>query len=54
MFHDRTLREMARSLPTNQVDFLAVPGAGPAKWERYGEHVLGTIARALEGRSQAH
>lgn len=49
VFHDRTLRAFARALPQTEEAFLAVPGAGPAKWDRYGPHVLATVAEAGGG-----
>ncbi|WP_373046441.1 RecQ family ATP-dependent DNA helicase [Vulgatibacter sp.] len=50
VFNDRTLRAFARALPQTEEAFLAVAGAGPAKWERYGVHVLAAVAQA-QGRS---
>jgi ATP-dependent DNA helicase RecQ len=40
VFHDATLRELARALPTDERSFLAVKGAGPSRWQRYGERVV--------------
>ena len=40
VFHDATLRELARALPRDEPSFLAVKGAGPARWQRYGERVV--------------
>ncbi|HZR06980.1 MAG TPA: ATP-dependent DNA helicase RecQ [Myxococcales bacterium] len=40
VFHDATLRELARALPSDEKSFLAVKGAGPGRWQRYGERVL--------------
>jgi ATP-dependent DNA helicase RecQ len=40
IFHDSTLRELSRALPRDERSFLAVKGAGPARWQRYGERVL--------------
>jgi ATP-dependent DNA helicase RecQ len=40
IFHDSTLRELSRALPRDERGFLAVKGAGPARWQRYGERVL--------------
>jgi superfamily II DNA helicase RecQ len=53
VFSDRSLRAFARSLPETEEAFLAVPGAGPVKWERYGPHVLATIAQARGAATQA-
>jgi ATP-dependent DNA helicase RecQ len=47
VFHDATLRELARALPRDERSFLAVKGAGPARWQRYGERVI-----AITGSSQ--
>jgi len=46
VFNDRSLRAFARQLPETREDFLAVPGAGPAKWDRYGPQILAAIAQA--------
>src|SRR5438093_948838 len=40
VFHDATLRELARALPQDEKGFLAVKGAGPGRWQRYGERVV--------------
>ena len=40
VFHDATLRELARALPHDERSFLAVKGAGPSRWQRYGERVV--------------
>src|SRR5439155_4927282 len=40
VFHDSTLREFASALPQDERGFLAVKGAGPSRWQRYGERVL--------------
>jgi ATP-dependent DNA helicase RecQ len=40
VFHDATLREFARELPADEATFLAVKGAGPGRWEKYGPRVL--------------
>jgi ATP-dependent DNA helicase RecQ len=46
VFHDATLRELARALPKNERDFLAVKGAGPSRWERYGARVVAITSAA--------
>jgi ATP-dependent DNA helicase RecQ len=51
VFHDATLRELARSLPTDERAFLAVKGAGPSRWERYGARVIATISNAARFRA---
>jgi RecQ family ATP-dependent DNA helicase len=40
VFHDATLRELARALPRDEKSFLAVKGAGPGRWQRYGDRVV--------------
>jgi len=40
VFHDATLRELARALPRDEKSFLLVKGAGPSRWQRYGERVV--------------
>jgi len=45
VFHDATLRELARALPGDEKSFLLVKGAGPSRWQRYGERVV-AITRA--------
>ena len=46
VFHDSTLRELARALPRDEASFLAVKGAGPSRWERYGERVVAITGAA--------
>src|SRR5204863_5695721 len=46
VFHDATLRELARALPGDERSFLAVKGAGPARWQRYGERVVAITGSA--------
>jgi len=46
VFHDATLRELARALPKNEREFLAVKGAGPSRWDRYGARVVSITAAA--------
>ncbi|HEY5675244.1 MAG TPA: RecQ family ATP-dependent DNA helicase, partial [Myxococcales bacterium] len=48
VFHDSTLRELSRALPRDERSFLAVKGAGPGRWQRYGARVVAAIAAALE------
>jgi ATP-dependent DNA helicase RecQ len=43
VFSDAALREMARSLPQNDTEFLAVNGVGNVKLERYGARFTETI-----------
>jgi len=51
VFHDATLRELASALPQDERAFLAVRGAGPSRWQRYGERVLAVTRKGR--RSQA-
>ncbi len=46
VFHDATLIELARALPETEQEFLAVKGAGPGRWEKYGQRVLAVTAPA--------
>jgi RecQ family ATP-dependent DNA helicase len=46
VFHDSTLRELSRALPRDERSFLAVKGAGPGRWQRYGARVVAAIATA--------
>jgi RecQ family ATP-dependent DNA helicase len=50
VFHDSTLRELARALPQDERSFLAVRGAGPNRWQRYGERVLAVTSPAAARR----
>jgi ATP-dependent DNA helicase RecQ len=52
VFHDATLRELARALPSDERSFLAVKGAGPARWERYGARVVAITAAARPPEGQ--
>ena len=47
VFHDATLRELARALPRDERSFLAVKGAGPGRWQRYGDRVVAITGAAL-------
>ena len=44
VFHDATLRGLAQALPTDEAAFLAVRGAGPGRWQKYGARVLSALA----------
>ncbi|AMN46495.1 ATP-dependent DNA helicase [Steroidobacter denitrificans] len=52
IFHDATLREMARRLPTTLAQLSAIPGIGQAKLTRYGESFLAQIQHHI-GADQA-
>ncbi len=53
VFHDSTLRELARALPRDERSFLAVKGAGPGRWQRYGARVVAAIASAAPADAPA-
>lgn len=46
VFHDRTLREIARGAPEDAAALARIPGVGPAKLEKYGPRFL-TALRQL-------
>lgn len=48
VFRNETLEAFARLLPQTEEEFLAIPGAGPRRWDRYGPHVLAVIAEARQ------
>ena len=48
IFHDYTLREMARQAPTSVAEFAAIPGVGQAKLARYGQMFTDEIRAGLE------
>ena len=43
VFHNSTLREVARHAPTNLAGLLNIPGIGPHKAEKYGADVLAAL-----------
>ena len=45
IFHDRTLRDIARSRPRDRLDLGRISGVGPAKVGQYGDDVLEVVAR---------
>ncbi|MET0362178.1 MAG: HRDC domain-containing protein, partial [Sphingobium sp.] len=45
IFHDSTLRDMARQRPRSEVDLAHVTGVGARKREAYGQAFLAVIAR---------
>src|SRR5712671_3841235 len=53
VFHDSTLRELASALPQDERGFLAVKGAGPSRWQRYGERVLAVTRKGRRAQSSA-
>ena len=44
IFHDATLREIARNHPKDLDELAAIPGVGARKLESYGEVLLGAVA----------
>ncbi|HEY8507384.1 MAG TPA: RQC domain-containing protein, partial [Steroidobacteraceae bacterium] len=46
VFHDSTLREIARVLPRTREELRAISGIGAAKLERYGEALLDLVERS--------
>ena len=52
VFHDSTLRELARALPQTEQEFLAVKGAGPSRWQKYGQRVLAVTTPAAKASSK--
>ena len=53
VFHDATLKELSRALPRDEKSFLLVKGAGPNRWQRYGERVVAITRDAAPGASAA-
>jgi ATP-dependent DNA helicase RecQ len=51
VFHDATLRELARALPGDEQSFLMVKGAGPSRWQRYGERVVAITRTAQKAET---
>jgi ATP-dependent DNA helicase RecQ len=49
VFNDAVLRELSRRLPSNEAEFLAIPGVGPAKLKRYGTAFLDALRDYREG-----
>ena len=49
IFHDSSLVDMCRKLPTSTVDFLSVSGVGKVKMEQYGDRFVEAIADYLNG-----
>jgi hypothetical protein len=50
VFHDSTLRDMARHLPTTPEAFLQVRGVGPKKSSQYGAAFISEIERFCKSR----
>ena len=50
VFHDRTLKEMARRYPQSLEAFAAIPGVGNAKLQKFGEIFIAAIGNRRNGR----
>ncbi len=48
VFHDATLRELCRTLPQTEQEFLAMKGGGPVRFQRYGAQVLALTRQAAQ------
>ena len=57
IFHDTTIEAIAALRPRSIAELRRVPGVGPTKLDRYGEEIIGVVARddqeAASGRAQA-
>ena len=51
--HDRTLVEIARTMPTSPTSLARVYGMGPARLEKYADEVLAVLSRTDGARSGA-
>lgn len=49
VFHDSTLREIARRKPQSRAEMSAIPGVGEKKLEKYGEEFLAVLREAATG-----
>ncbi len=45
VFHDTTIEAIAASRPRSIAELRRVPGVGPTKLDRYGEEIIGVVAR---------
>jgi DNA helicase-2/ATP-dependent DNA helicase PcrA len=45
VFHDTTIEAIAKSRPRSIAELRRVPGVGPTKLDRYGEEIIGVVAR---------
>lgn len=45
VFHDKTLRAIARNLPRTTDDLLSLAGLGPVKVGRYGDALLQVVGQ---------
>lgn len=53
IFHDRTLKEMARFKPVNREQLLQIWGVGERSYVRYGERFLSTIRENIHSSSSS-
>lgn len=49
VFTNRTLFAIAAAPPSNEADFLAIPGLGPNRWERFGPALIEAVDQAQRG-----
>ncbi|MBU1205985.1 MAG: ATP-dependent DNA helicase [Proteobacteria bacterium] len=52
IFHDRTLREMARNLPDTPVKMMAIAGVGEITFRKYGRNFLDLISSYISRKKQ--
>ncbi|MFN3197481.1 MAG: RecQ family ATP-dependent DNA helicase [Bradymonadia bacterium] len=43
IFSNKTMMQIAARSPLDEASFLAVPGLGPTRWERYGERLIKVV-----------
>lgn len=43
-----TLEHIAADLPSNEEEFLAIPGLGPYRWQHYGKDILRLASMAKD------
>ena len=46
VFSDKVLMSLASAFPSDELGFLAVPGCGPQKWQKYGRQITEICTRA--------
>jgi superfamily II DNA helicase RecQ len=49
VFHDSTIEAIAERRPRSIAELRRVPGIGPVKLDRYGEEIVGVVARTGQG-----
>jgi ATP-dependent DNA helicase RecQ len=53
IFHDATLREVARRSPVSLTALAQIPGIGQSKLDRYGAAVIAIVSKTLSDRSSS-